>query len=197
MNSKDVDGAGAVFLLDWSQYGIKETEHRLRILILTEAGKAAVQLDPFSPLLSKVEGRTVTPDGKELEFNKAQDFTDQVVNRGSDNVTRKVLIPPGLTDHCLVDLHWIENGTVLWNNQFERWLQRSYPIQQLEIRLSMFSPLNAYWFWPNGMALEKDEDTSYHIRRFKKVPALESEPYSREAWCFRPKLIWFLSTGSG
>jgi len=183
--------AGAIFLLDWSRYGVNDTEHRLRILILSEAGKSAVQLDPFSPLLDKVEGRTLYPDGKETDFNKAEDFSNQVVSRGSDDVTRKIIVPPGLTDHCIVDLHWSDRGTVLWGNRFDRQILRSYPIRNLELQLSTWSPLGSVWVKPTNMAIEVSENKDYHIYKFKDLPALEPEPYSREAWLFRPKLMCF------
>ncbi len=41
------------------------------------------------------------------------------------------------------------------------------------------------------MAMTGTEDADYRIYTFTDLPALESEPYSREAWRFRPKLICF------
>lgn len=196
--------SGAIFLSDWSRYGVRDTEHRLRILILTGAGRSAVQLEPFSTLLEKVEGRTVYPDGRELAFNRAQDFTDQVIKVGSNNISRKVVVPPGLTDHCIVDLHWTDRGTYLWGTRFDRQIQRAYPIQQLELRLAIQSPMSSAWLRPESMPVEGSMDSNYRIYKFRDLPPLETEPYSREAWRYRPKLMCFAlpqilagSTGKG
>lgn len=183
--------SGAIYLLDWSRYGVRDTEHRMRILVMTEAGKAAVQLDPFSSFLSEVEGRTVYPDGRVLEFGKAQDFSNLTVKRGFGDVSLKVVVPPGLTDHCVVDLHWIENGTVLWGTHFQRWVQRAYPIRELVIQFTSQSPMGSVWLKPSNMAMESSKDGDYLVYRFKDLPALEDEPYSREAWRFHPKLVCF------
>lgn len=183
--------SGAIFLSDWSRYGVNDTEHRLRILILSEAGKSAAELQPFSPLLGKVEGRTVYPDGREIDFNKTQDFADQLIKVGSDNTSRKVLVPPGLTDHCIVDLHWTDRGTYLWGTRFDRQIQRAYPIQKLEVQLAVQSPMASVWLRPQSMPMEKSMDSPYRIYKFKDLPPLEAEPYSREAWRYRPKLMCF------
>ncbi|HEX9082752.1 MAG TPA: hypothetical protein VF768_10760 [Holophagaceae bacterium] len=182
---------GAIFLTDWSRYGVNDTEHRLRILILSEAGKSAAQIEPFSPLLGKVEGRTIYPDGRELDFNKAQDFADQVIKVGSEDISRKVLVPPGLTDHCIVDLHWTDRGTYLWGTRFDRQIQRSYPIQKLEVQLAIQSPMASVWLRPQTMPMESSMDRLYRIYTFRDLPPLEAEPYSREAWRYRPKLMCF------
>lgn len=192
LKASSPEGAsGAIFLTDNSRYGLRDTEHWIRILILSESGKAAAQFAPF-PNQASLEGRTVYPDGREVTFNRAQDFATQEIRAGQESAELKVVIPPGLTDHCIVDLHWKEPITFLWDTRFDRDILRPYPIRHLELRLSSLSNQGSVWFRPVTLPMESVQDGDYRVFTFRNLPAIEPEPYSRVAWLLRPKLVCFL-----
>lgn len=182
---------GAIILDEKARYGINDSEFYLRILVLSEAGKAAVRMDPFPVTLDSLEGRTIYPDGRVVEFSKAKDFAEQTVDSNRFSSKQKVLIPPGITTHCILDLRWSVRGTYLWGNRFTRGIQRDYPINTLELKLSRMSPLGSVLLVPQEMRPTVSNDSGYHIYTFKNLPALEDEPYSR--WGLRtwPRLLCF------
>lgn len=184
---------GALILDESSRYGINDSEFGLRILVLSEAGKAAVQLDPFPSNIIELDGRTVYPDGRVVEFSKVKDFTEQMVESSRYSSKQKVVIPPGITAHCILDLHWRTNGSYLvWTKQFTRAILRDYPIQHLELKLSKMSPMGSVLLVPSAMKPDVSEDSGYRIYDFKNLPAMVSAPYTR--WGLRswPCLLCFL-----
>lgn len=182
---------GAIYLDESARYGINDTEFNLRILVLSEAGRAAVQLDPFPGSLFSLEGRTVYPDGRVVEFSKTKDFTEQTVDSNRFSSKRKVLIPPGITAHCILDIRWTIRGTYLWTTRFTRSIQRTYPINTLVLKLSKMSPMGSVLLVPPDMRPIVSEDGGYRVYTFKNLPALEDLPYSR--WGLRtwPRLMCF------
>lgn len=182
---------GAIYLDESARYGINDCEFRLRILILSEAGKAAVQLDPFPGGLFTIEGRVVYPDGRVVEFSKAKDFTEQTVDSSRFSSKRKVLIPPGINAHCILDLRWTIRGSYLWGTRFTRGIQRNYPITTLVLKLSKMSPMGSVLLVPADMRPIVSEDGGYRIYTFKNLPAMEDVPYSH--WGLRtwPRLMCF------
>ena len=182
---------GAVILDESARYGINDSEFTLRVLILSEAGKAAVQFDPFPSSLDKLEGRTVYPDGHVVEFSKTKDFAEQTVDSNRFSSKQKVLVPPGITAHCILDLHWNIRGTYLWGTRFTRSIQRAYPISNLILKLSKMSPMGSVLLVPANMRPVVTEDAGYRIYTFKSLPAMEDLPYSR--WGLRtwPRLMCF------
>lgn len=105
---------GAIVLDEFARYGVRDSEFSLRILVLSEAGKSAVQLDPFPDELISLEGRTVLPDGRVVEFSKTKDFSEQTVDSNRFSSKRKVVVPPGVTSHCVLDIKWTLRSTYLW-----------------------------------------------------------------------------------
>lgn len=182
---------GAIYLDESARYGVNDSEFTIRILVLSEAGKAAVQLEPFPNSLSRLEGRTVYPDGRVVEFSQAKDFTEQSVDSNRFSSKQKVLVPPGITTHCIFDLHWTIRGTYLWGTRFTRGIQRNYPINTLVLKLSKMSPMGSVLLVPSDMRPVVSEDGGYRTYTFKNLPALEDLPYSR--WGLRtwPRLLCF------
>lgn len=194
-DGQGVGAQGAVILDAYSRYGNAETEHRIRILILSEAGKAAAQLTAFPQELKQVEGRTVYPDGRVLVFSKKQDFSEQTLRIGSEESKQQVVIPPGLTSHCIVDVHWTISGSYLWMRRFERDVLGSYPIQRLVLELSQAVPLSMELMMPKGFQAEKQAHKGYWIYTFKDLPATGASPYSVKSLRALPSIVCFHQPG--
>lgn len=183
---------GAIVLDEFARYGVRDSEFSLRILVLSEAGKSAVQLDPFPDELISLEGRTVLPDGRVVEFSKTKDFSEQTVDSNRFSSKRKVVVPPGVTSHCVLDIKWTLRSTYLWGDRFTRGVQRSYPIIHLELELSKMSPMGSVLLVPPSMRPVISEDSGYRTYTFKNLPALDDQPYTR--WGLRswPRLLCFM-----
>ena len=82
-------------------------ERILRVRILSEAGRKAVQLPDFSEACHDFNGRTVYPDGRMVSFDKRQDFRKESTEFGYFSEKRTVVVPPGVTGN------WIESPQVV------------------------------------------------------------------------------------
>ncbi len=183
--------SGAVILEESSRYGVNDSEFQLRIRIFNEAGRSAAQLDPFSQNLMSLQGRTVYPDGRQVVFNDKKDFAEQQVQVGAMDERRTVVVPPGITADCIVDLHWRLHATYLWGDHFDRWFLRPYPIRKLEIRLATMTPMASVLLGVDAHPPKVSEEDGYHLYAFQDLPALETIPYAITTMRDQPSLFCF------
>lgn len=62
--------------------------------------------------LNKVRGRVIDREGGITEFNNREDFVDIMAFRSRREKAKvKILIPPGLTDDCIVEIEWTMDGS--------------------------------------------------------------------------------------
>ncbi|HEU4952784.1 MAG TPA: hypothetical protein VFT46_12615 [Holophagaceae bacterium] len=179
---------GAVFLDDEVRLSDHDSEYRLRIRIMSNAGKDAARLGLFDSSLFKVEGRTVYPDGKVVEFDSAKDFAEQTVKTSAGGESTKVIIPPGLTDDCIVDLHWIikgsqiggfdSQGNYVGNYWFRVVIPRAFPVRKKVIELTRWSPMSSVVMGFGSHPPQVEKKDAYRVYTFTDVPAFEDIPYS-------------------
>ena len=191
---KESNGApacGAVIVEEKAAYGVRSNTFDLRIRIYNEAGKAAANLPPFSSDTHSVTCRTVLPDGREIPADKLQDFAHQVVASNSYEGKRSVVIPPGLTPDCVVDLHWVVDGCYFATENFKRGLLRPFPIRSLRITFPREFNQQPLVFGGKTLHLDTGKDGGSTYFQFTDLPAWEDAPYtvkSLEGW---PSLFGF------
>lgn len=96
----------------YTQYSSTYVKHYRLIRILSEQGKSAAEFAADGRWLSKVRGRVIDRDGAITEFNDREDFVDIMAFRTRREKAKvKILIPPGLTDDCIVEIEWTMNGS--------------------------------------------------------------------------------------
>jgi len=195
---REANGAppcGAVILEERADYTYRTNSFRLRIRIYNEAGKAAANLEPFDHVVKFLEGRTVYPDGRAVAISTVQDFARQTVQRANLKGERAVVIPPGLTSDCVVDLHWEEESTALYGMTFRRPILRPFPSRFLQVSVPRNFWMGSAVLDAKALHLETGDDgpRGAHWFRFRDLPALEEAPYSArglEGWpqlfCYRP-----------
>lgn len=178
---------GAVFLIDEVRLGNRDTEYRLRIRIMSEAGKAAANIATFPSNLNKLEGRTVHADGTVVAFDSVKDFGSQTLKSDGFEENHKVLIPPGLTDNCVVDIHWTLSDTLLGHDDGggyfgSRWFDvvvpRAFPVKRKVIQRTNWAPMSSVVVGFGSHPPVVDKQSSYQVYTFNDVPAFEDIPYS-------------------
>lgn len=192
---------GAVFLEDDVRLGNRDSEYRIRLRVLSNAGKDAARIGLLPENLYKLEGRTVYPDGKSIEFDSVKDFSELSVTTSSGGSTTKVLIPPGLTDNCVVELHWIERGThignILSSGEYvgEDWyrvvIPRSFPIRNKVFELTRWCPMNFIVTGFGAHPPKVEETSTYRVYTFKDVAPFEDVPYSVPAGRERAEIFLY------
>ncbi len=96
----------AVVLLDTTDFSEKVIERYRRVRILSENGKAAAEFYDESGTAYELKGRVVLPDGSEIRFGQ-KDLVETLSMRSQRHKeTTRLLVPPGLTDDCIVETSW-------------------------------------------------------------------------------------------
>lgn len=105
----EVAAKGAVIVerkLDFQPGWIDTT---LRVRIVGAAGLAAAELRDLPELLLSMEAQVTYPDGKVKAVGKRKDLLSRKEVSAEDGETlEEVLVPPGVTTDCVVDLAWRE-----------------------------------------------------------------------------------------
>jgi len=188
---------GAVIVSESDNYGNNYSDFDLTIRIYNEAGRAAAELAPFPPFTHYVKGRTVFPDGREVPIDGEKDLARRTIKDGNSEEERTILMPPGVTDDCVVELHWRVDGTYLRNTTLERGLLRPYPIRELLFSLPISTSLGMAVLNSNGLYLQKGVDGAHGTKywKFTNLPAWESAPYASSALDPCPVMFGFRQPG--
>lgn len=84
-------------------------EYFIQCRILSEIGKQVPMTLDFSEGLSRLEGRVIDRSGKIHPFSGDTHLVEQLaLAYGDRKETRKVLLPPGLTSDCVLEVFWEE-----------------------------------------------------------------------------------------
>lgn len=140
--------------------------HYVRLKIFTEKGKEqAATIDiPFDEKKSIVDvaGRTIKPDGTQLDLKKDSVYERDIVRAGRSRFRVKSFAMPGVEPGAIVEYRWREIAFEPRSLYIRVQFQREYPVQKV-----------TYFFWPLTR-----EVTSYqmYIAPFHcKLPPLEIE----------------------
>lgn len=180
----------AVILENRTIFKTYSMERIIRIRILSEAGKMAARLPEFSGECHSFDGRTVYPDGKVLSFEARQDFQSVPVSVGNFEEKRTVLIPPGLTADCLVELRWVENTLLDWlPTRMGNWHYWRFGSEYYTLIESIKVPKKfrlSYTAMHGSLRLSVTESENDRDFWAKDIPATESELYSLSFFMDRP-----------
>jgi len=190
-------GMGAINVSRRLQAINSHVAHQYRIRICSERGKGAAEFSTFPTSTSNLRGRVVYPDGKEVAFQSDRDFHTKIVSTTAKGENqRKLLVPPGLTDDCVVDLRWEEpRYWELWSRYgkgdevFD--LATPYPIQTLSVELGAMN-----YFSYSLMSTPQDRTKTVVgdlvVHTMKNVPAMEPVSFSIRSDLDVPRLKLFV-----
>lgn len=99
--------SGAVVLEDHTRFSASVIERYRRVRVLSELGKSAAEFIDDTASVRKLEGRVVDVGGEETVFGQKSDLVE-VLNykRRGDAERVRILVPPGLTTDCIVEMAW-------------------------------------------------------------------------------------------
>ncbi len=167
----------------------------IRFRVVSEAGKSHVRL-PRSMRLKELEGRISYPDGTSVRFNTEKDLGTAVEKVGNNRIETQVMIPPGLTGDCVVDL-WLpgfETDGLKFVTKSLGWVTRDIlrpvPIRKYAIDVSQAAGSFAY-IPGRGLAPRITETRYGRMLEFSDLPALEEVPFGLGLAVDTPRLVFF------
>jgi hypothetical protein len=116
----------------------------LRVRILGASGLAAAELRDLPVKLLSLDGQITLPDGKVLPIGKREGFQVRKRLAAEDGATpQEVLVVPGVTTDCVLDLAWREQTTYGQSVQVRKLTQGQGYLPQR---------CGPFWFWDLGAA---------------------------------------------
>lgn len=197
-----VDRSGAVILHERIHFRRRSLERFRRLLVLSEKGRGLAEFKLIGATITRLEGRTVSPDGLVQPFLQNSDVVKaSLLSSKRENLNVVTVIPPGVTGHCVVDVRWSEPIDDLerpvpegydYNLLFS--LSGNAPVRLAEVSFDQdvadaswvkkFEVLPGQKFW-------KATDNGVTTFSFEFIPARASVPFSSEADLRAPIFTWF------
>lgn len=179
----------AVILEKSVRFDLGLTDYHYLVRILDEAGKRAAEF-PVVGNVHQIEGRTVTPDGKEAAFSGAKDCQTTRIRVG-DFYDRKVtvLIPPGVTSDCVVEVRFRLSGYPGSGEGKDVWwwmTEEPFAGRYFTRRASAALVANARFPWGwyltgNLGSPVESRDGAFRVVTCTDIPASGDEPFSLPA----------------
>lgn len=191
----------AAYLLYYTQYNSTHVKHYRLIRILSEEGKNAAAFSAESRWINKVRGRVIDRDGTITNFERGEDFVDITAYRDRhEEKKNKVLIPPGLSDDCLVEIEWTMNGRdgIEGDAYYQRKpIPEAYYCRKKVIDIRLLTK-EAFWVtryvWSKVSAPMKLTKTRWPGSQvtlvYESIPAREDHPFGNPF--YDPRLPFFL-----
>ena len=196
---------GAVVLERHMTFTGRAITHLYRVRVLSEEGRSAADMDAFLPESTAIEGRTVYRDGTMVWFEKAKDFSEKSIPRGDDGGSRKVVIPPGVTADCVVEVRWVDTAITTPNSTLQ--LPSSVGLSFLDPLGSRykvledvveFNPLfNTSALVIAGRGPKPDLISSGRSQKyvFRNLPGREEPPFALYSLAGRPEVMAWWQPG--
>lgn len=183
---KDVTGKGGVVLKERFHVENSFVERSFRFRIFSEQGKVIAELPDLPISADDFAGRTIYPDGKVVIFDSKKDLLAKVIltDKRGDR-TKKVLVPPGISADCIVDVRWKERGDmgrmptfgIGWMRTWT-WTPR-FPTNKLEVEVSKELAWNWNFRPGNGKSKLISTDTlNSKVLTLTDLPPTEWVPFT-------------------
>lgn len=174
---------GAVVLEHRVRFMNTYVEYTHRVRILSEAGRTAAEFGAFSADCHTFEGRTSYPDGRVVTFNQRKDMAERSIKSTAFQQTNTVLIPPGVTSDCVVELRWRESADPLpanWGASSTYHISNTYPTQVFTIEVPVNFPWSYRFFPAQRQSPQVDLKGTLRVITIRDIPARKPVPYCLE-----------------
>ncbi|BDU71643.1 hypothetical protein [Mesoterricola silvestris] len=175
-------GLGAINLARRIRVTDSSVVNEFRIRICSQRGRRAAEFTAFEKDAA-VTGRVVYPDGRQLTFDSQKDFhvRTSFSSRLVDH-QEQVLVPPGLTDDCVVDLRWeaprywsawarVGRGSETWD------LASTFPTRILTVEVPQVNWFD-FSFNSAGLPCVPINTPDLKVLTIKDVPATTYAPFA-------------------
>lgn len=179
----DLVAEGAVVLEHRVRFMITYVEFTHRVRIMSEAGRTAAEFGAFSHDCHTFEGRTSYPDGREVTFNQRKDMAEKSIKSDAFEQTSTVLIPPGVTSDCVVELRWRESADPLpatWGWSATYHISHPYPTREFAIEVPARFPWGYSLFPARGQSPKTEWKGNMRVVTVQDIPARKPVPYCLE-----------------
>jgi hypothetical protein len=185
LKEADSQGTGAIILERRLALDSENFEYYYLIRIVNEAGKGAIPFLRLSDFAEDVWGRTLTRSGETFKLDPKKDVLVKTTFEGwGGRVGEKVVVPPGLTSDCVVEIHWRDPQVFSrpgWWYEVERGttiipLALPYPIRKEVVSLP--ERFSYAWRIKGGPVEPERTGTSLKVFTYKDVPAAQDLPFS-------------------
>jgi hypothetical protein len=194
---------GVVLLEDQYHFQTRILRRSQRYLVLNAAGRETIsKLRISNADLKRFAGRTIQATGVETPFSLGRDVMRQtLVQSAKGNVQVWEVIPPGLSDHCLIDLRWDEpirtEGRPFpehFGARLALALNQAYPVDRAEIWIDR-NVQDVDWTYrfevSPGQGNKREETENGRKFIFERIPEREEVPFSANVDLNRPLFLWF------
>jgi hypothetical protein len=205
---------GAVILERKLDFQPNYLEQTIRVRILSQAGMAAVEFTDLPPDLLSIEGQVTQPDGRVQAIGRREDFlVRKVVSTVDGSVNEGVLIPPGVTADCVVEVRWREAtergkadlGRMALQGKsmlpvrcgdFHFWsLGSAYPAKVSLVQRSKEMEWPFLFFSTTGYDMIEGSGSMGSTYQFRDLPALPPASFSVETYRPVPKVLFYRPVG--
>jgi len=190
---------GAVVLEQRMVFTGKDIRHVLRIRVLSEQGKAAVEFRHFLPESGAFEGRTVQRDGTVVAFDTLKDFNQKTTSDGNSDREVKVLMPPGVTADCVVELRYVDRAAGGVEHPIPASLRKSaswrfpspFLIRELTVEFWPSFPWSVHIAWKIAEEPTVLKEGRHYTYTFRNLPGEPAFPYALGPLSGRPTVrVW-------
>ncbi len=201
---------GAVILERKLDFQPNYLEESVRVRVLSQAGMAAVEFTDLPPNLTSLEGQVTQADGKVQAIGRREDFlVRKVVSTVDGSVNEGVLIPPGVTTDCVVEVRWreaTERGKAELSRMslrdkghlperygdFHFWsLGSAYPTKVALVQRAKDLEWPFLFFSTGGHPMQEGSGSMGSTYQFRDLPALPPAPFSLEVHRPVPKVLFY------
>jgi hypothetical protein len=152
--------------------GIIEWTYRVRIF--NTAGQKAGAIQKWSGEISQVDARVSYPDGTSVLLNKESDFASKnMIEHQGATIKRAVLVPPGITSDCVMELH-IKSSRRGLPSAIEAWrLGGPFPTQVLVLEVGISHDLSVLVVRPKNSNATVTKTEGSITTTFHDLPPFE------------------------
>lgn len=176
--------------------GLNARHYRL-IRILSEEGKKAATFEVDREILKMVRGRVIERDGTVTQFERGEDFVTVTTSRSRSGKSQStLLIPPGLTEDCIVELEWntrARAGIEVNRNASRHVIREPYFCMRKVIDLSQFHT-GTFLYFREAVGLKptiQKNSNTYLFLEYSDVAPSQSHPF--ENVFFDPETAYVLT----
>ena len=195
---KDSQGTGAILLERRMAFSGFNFEYFFRFRIVGETGKGILGVLTIPDRVEELRGRTVTHSGEVFPFTDRKDLIKKTVLQvGYFKAKETVVVPPGVSSDCVVEIGWREPQ--IYTDLHQYWTTFFHTYESFRIPLALPFPITKEvitipddfhlgWNIEGGAAAPVVAGSRMKTITFKDLPAMPEVPFCLESARDLPRL---------